>query len=189
MLSTVVGSTLAPTAASAAPAVTYPPPPPYLVVNHGVVKRGVTVRATGRRFLARERITVVIRFKPKGSHRYRILRTLRLRADRRGNVYFSVRTTGAGYLAITATGRTSRRSATAYVNVINKRKFGRAAVAMKPAAFTGSAPSVAAPKAAAPAGNTGGLAMAGMAVMVMAGGALVTRRTIRRRRKPAVTAA
>src|SRR3954452_1836707 len=48
--------TLTSAAASAAPAVHYPPPPPRLVVNHGVVRVGAKVHATGRRFASRETV-------------------------------------------------------------------------------------------------------------------------------------
>ena len=57
MLAMLVGTvTLSATAASAAPKKHYPPPPPSLVVNKGVVKKGVTVKASGRTFAKREKV-------------------------------------------------------------------------------------------------------------------------------------
>jgi hypothetical protein len=183
MLSTLVGAT----AASAHPGrpghpvVHYPPPPPSLVINRGVVKIGVTVRASGHQFRAHERVTVVISYKPKWSTRSRTLRVVSVYTDRNGNFSYYLRTGGAGYVQITATGRSSHQSASASVFVIDKRKFGRS-VAMRPAAFTGAAPTA---TAAPDKSNTNELAVVGLAVMVMTGGALVTQRTIRRRRNAA----
>jgi hypothetical protein len=193
MLSTMVGTTAA-SAAPAAPSTHYPPPPPSLVVDRGVVKRGVTVWATGRKFDARERVTVVVRFTPKGSTRSRTLRVTAVYTDRNGRFYVNLPTRQAGSIEITATGRSSGQSATAVVFVIDKRKFDNhhksdskgksgGGVAMKPAAFTDSTVNRAAPEAADSTPDTGRLAIVGLAAMVMAGGALVTQRTIRRRRK------
>jgi hypothetical protein len=193
MLSTLVGFTLTSTAASArpaAPAVHYPPESPSLRVHGGVVKKGSTVRASGRKYRARERVTITVRFKPQGSNRYRTIKVTSVRADRNGRFTFSVRTSRAGTLVITATGRSSRKSASAFVTVIDKRKWGRGrGWAMQPVAFTGgSDASVAATKSAAPAGDVSGLAIAGLAIMTMAGGAVVTQRTVRRRRKASISA-
>jgi hypothetical protein len=190
MLSTLVGVSFASTAASAAPKVHYPPERPSLVVNNGVVKKGATVRAYGRQYRPRESVSISIRFKAKGSNRYRTIRTTSARTDRRGKFTVSVRTSGAGTLVITATGRSSRKSASAFVNVTEKRRWGRSrGWGMQPVAFTGgSDASVAAPKSAAPAGDISGLAIAGLAMMTMAGGAVVTQRVVRRRRKAGVAA-
>jgi hypothetical protein len=184
MLSTIVGTTLTATAASATPAVPYPPAPPSLVVNHGVVKKGGIVRATGRQFQARERVSIVIRLKPQGSNIFRVLRTTSGRADRKGKIAFRMRLTSAGNVTITVIGRTSSQSASASVVVLSGRKLGRT-LRLKPAAFTGSDVRPAAPKAASSAGSINGLAIAGLAFM--AGSALVTQRVVRRRRKAAVT--
>jgi len=182
MLSTLVGFTLTSTAASATRAEHYPPPPPSVVIQHGVVKKGATVRAAGRKYKARERIVVIVRFKPNGSNQYRIIRTTSVRADWNGRFTYSVRTSRAGTMVITAVGQSSRKSASASVLVIDKRKWGRGrGWAMEPVAFTGG--SDAAPKSEAPAGDVAGLAIAGLAMVTMAGGALVTQRTVRRRRK------
>jgi hypothetical protein len=192
MLSTLVGFTLTSTAASATRPGHghYPPPPPSVVIHHGVVKKGATVRAIGRKYKARERVIIIVRFKPKGSNSYRIIRTTSVRADRNGRFFYSVRAIRAGTMVITAVGRFSRQSASAFVLVIDKRKWGRGrGWAMEPVAFTsGSGAVAAAPKSEAPAGDVAGLAIAGLAMMTIAGGALVTQRTVRRRRKADVAA-
>jgi hypothetical protein len=188
MLSTLVGVTLTSTAASAAPKFRYPPPPPSVVVQNGVVKKGNTVRAAGRKYKARERVTITVRFKPKGSNRYRVIKVTSVRADRNGRFYFNVRTSRPGTIVITATGRSSRKSASAFVTVTDKRRWGRG-WAMQPVAFTGgSDASVAAPRSGAPAEDGSGLAIAGLAMMTMAGSAVVTQRVVRRRRKASVAA-
>lgn len=188
MLAAMVGIALTSTAASATRGVRYPPPPPSLMVDRGVVKVGVTVRATGRTFRARERVSIVVRFTPKGSHRSRIIRVSTVYADRKGRIYVSIRTGSAGSIVITATGRSSRTSASASVFVIDKRKYGRGHHRMWPAAFTGAEAGIAAPKTVAAEGNVSGSAIAGLAVMFMAGSALVAYRADRRRRKAGTTA-
>jgi hypothetical protein len=164
----------------------YPPPPPSLVVNHGVVKKGNNVRASGRKFQARERASLVVSLKQNGASRYRVVRNTTVYTDGSGNFDSSVPTSQAGSITITATGRSSRKSATASLIVLDSHKPAPPR-RMKRAAFNGADTSAAAPKAEN--GNIDGLAIAGLAVMVMAGGALVTQRTVRRRRKAADTTA
>ena len=190
MLSTLVGLSFTATAASAAPKVHYPPERPSLVVSSGVVRKGTTVRAYGRQYRPRERVSVSVRFKAKGAYRYRTIRTTSARTDRRGKFTTSVRTSRAGTMVITAVGRSSRKSASAFVQVTERRRWGRSrGWGMQPVAYTGgSDASVAAPKSAAPAGDISGLAIAGLAMMTMAGGAVVTQRVVRRRRKAGAAA-
>ena len=179
MLSATVGTTLTPTAAAATEK-KYPPVPPSLVCNRGVVKRGDSVRTTGHKYRAQERVVIVIRFKPKSSNHFQTMSNTTAQADHRGDLHFNVPTRNAGAFKITVTGRTSHKTAKASFTAVDKRKVGRH-VAMKPVAFTGSG----AGGATAPDGNTTGPALGGLAVMVLAGGALVTRLTVRRRRAAA----
>src|SRR3712207_6500001 len=71
-------------AASATPRGPYPPPPPSLVVNKGVVKFGVTVKATGRKYAAKEKVYVTVFFKAKGSSKVKVVKTASVYADKNG---------------------------------------------------------------------------------------------------------
>lgn len=192
MLATMVGFTFTSTAASAKPKPKpqYPAASPTLVVKGGVVNKGETVHANGSQFKARERITITIRFKPANSNRYRTLRTANAATDRDGKFAVSVRASDVGTIVITAVGKSSHQTATATISVIERRKWGRSrGWGMEPVAFTGGpGASVAAPRSAAPAEDGSGLTIAGLVIVTMAGGAVVARRTMRRRRKPGISA-
>ena len=171
--------TLSATAASAAPnapvataAKHYPPPPPVLVVNKGVVKKNVTVRVTGRKFKAKEKVYIKVTFLPKGSKRFRTVKTATVRTDRYGKFIYNIKMKGAGLVIIKATSK-SKQTGVASVFVIDKKKNGgwnlrSATVAAAPESTGGTAP---------------GLAIAGIGVLALAGSALVTRQTVRRRRR------
>lgn len=179
---------LTPVAASAAPKVHYPPPPPSLVVNRGVVKYGTTVHATGTSYAGRERVWISVLFTPRGSHRARVVKTGSVYTDRRGTFFLNLRMAAPGVVVIRATGRTSHKTASAYVTVVNRRQSNGGWVIRK-AAFTTaiSTPGSAGPGSTAPPGGAG-LAIAGLGVLALAGSAAFTHRLVRRRRKAAVAA-
>ncbi|BCJ54194.1 hypothetical protein Asp14428_56690 [Actinoplanes sp. NBRC 14428] len=173
------------TAASATPGGHYPPPPPSLVVNKGVVKKGVSVRATGRKYAGKEKVTITVTFRKKGSHRYKTVKTAVLRADRNGKFTYNVKTFQAGILIITAKGKSSRKSASAAIYVIDKKKGGgwnirRASYTAGTTAGPVGNPVSATGTPAQPNGTW--LAIAGLGVLALAGSTIVTRRTIRRRK-------
>ncbi|MFI7603235.1 hypothetical protein [Actinoplanes sp. NPDC049681] len=174
------------TAASATNHGHYPPPPPSLVVNKGVVKYGVTVRATGRKYAKKEKVIITVSFRKKGSHRWRTVKTAYIRANGNGGFTYTVKAFAPGILIITAKGKTSRKSASAAVYVIDKRKGGGWNI--RRASYTvGGTPGLAgtpvsATTTPAPSNNTW-LAIAGLGVLALAGSTVVTRRTIRRRKQ------
>jgi uncharacterized protein YegP (UPF0339 family) len=183
ILSMTLGvSTFTATAASATHKVSYPAEPPKLVVNKGVVKYGVTVKATGSKFKAKEKITITVKFLPKGKNKYTV-KTVTGYADKKGKFTYNVKTKKPGTIILTARGKTSKKSASASIYVIDKKKHGKRGFAMQPAAFTGGPTST--PQAGAPASDTASLALAGMAIAAMAGGAVVA---VRRRRRAGIAA-
>ena len=175
-------STFTATAASAAPKGTYPAAPPTLVVNKGVVKYGITVRATGKKYKAKEKITITVKFLPKGKNKYTV-KTVTVKADRNGFFTYNVKTKKPGTFVLTARGKTSKKSASASIYVIDKKKHGKRGFALAPVAYTGG--STNAPQAGAPTSDTASLALAGMAIAAMAGGAVVA---TRRRRRASIAA-
>jgi hypothetical protein len=187
LVAAVAAVTLSPTAASASRGkVHYPPPPPSLVVNRGVVKSGTTVHATGRKFASKERVYITVSYRAKGWHRWRTVKTAVVRTDRRGTFVINVRMYQAGVVVIKAFGTKSHQSAAAYVYVIDKHKGGDWSI--RPAALstgsTGPGQTALAPRQTTPSGGAG-LALAGLGVLALAGSAVVTRQTVRRRRKVA----
>jgi hypothetical protein len=180
LVAAVAAVTLSPTAASASRGkVHYPPPPPSLVVNRGVVKSEATVHATGRKYGSRERVYITVSYRAKGWHRWRTVKTAVVRTDWRGTFVINVRMHQAGVVVIKAVGTKSHQSAAAYVYVIDKHKGGDWSI--RPAALStgGTGPSQ---TALTSSGGTG-LALAGLGVLALAGSAVVTRQTVRRRRK------
>src|ERR1041384_8227191 len=87
----------------------YPPLPPLLVVNKGAVKYGSSVKASGRMYGSREKVIVTVVFRPKGSHRYRVLKTTVVRTDRKGKFSVNLKMKAEGLVIITATGKSSRK--------------------------------------------------------------------------------
>jgi uncharacterized protein YegP (UPF0339 family) len=180
-------------AASATPRGPYPPPPPSVVVNKGVVKYGVTVKATGRKYAAKEKVYITVYFKAKGSNKVKVVKTATVYADRNGKFTVNVKMSKAGIAIISAKGKTSRKSAQAAVYVINK-KNGSGGWTIKPVSYTtgltgpgaGTTTLTSTPQSA-PEGGAG-LALAGLGIVALAGSAVVTRKTIRRRRAATVTA-
>jgi hypothetical protein len=171
----LVAIVLSPTAASASPKKHYPPPPPSLTVDRGVVKTGTTVRATGRKYGYRERIYVTVSFKPNNSRHWRTVETAVVRADRDGKFSIEIKLYSAGLVVVTARGTSSHKSASAFVYVIYKRGGHGSSWSIRPASY-------AAPLADKPS-PVPGLAIAGLGVLALSGGALITRTTIRRRRR------
>ncbi|GAB1694370.1 hypothetical protein [Krasilnikovia sp. M28-CT-15] len=161
----------------------YPPPPPVLTVNKGVVKIRVNVRVTGKKFVKREKVVITIRFLPKGSRHWKVVKTTIFRANNAGRIAFNIRTSKAGKIVIQAVGKTSRKKASASISVIDKRK-GSGSIVITPAAFSSGVTNGGTP-ALTPtheSSDTVGLAIAGLGAMALAGSAVITRRTIRRRR-------
>ena len=135
--------TLSPTAASATPYASpkkhYPPPPPTLTVDRGVVKYGVTVRATGRRYAAREKVHVTVVYRPKGSYHWRTVKTAVVRADHKGRFVIRVKMYRPGLVVIKAKGTQSRQYAAAAVYVIDRKK-GHGYWSVRPASYTAAPP-------------------------------------------------
>lgn len=172
-------------AASATPQGPYPPPPPSLVVNKGVVKYGVTVRATGRQFGAKEKVFVTVYFKAKGSNKVKVVRTATVFTNSKGKFGVNVKMSRPGVATIAVKGKTSRKTAQVSVQVIDKKKGGWT---VKPVAHTtgltgpgAGATTLTSTPQSAPA-DTAGLGLAALGVVALAGSAVVARRTIRRRR-------
>jgi hypothetical protein len=163
----------------------YPPEPPVLVVNKGTVKAGKVVRATGRKFAKRERVKVTIVFTPKGNHHRKIVRTIWVRADKHGKFSINTKMSFAGTATIRAKGQKSGQSSTATVKIL-KAGHGGGWWDVHQVAFTGNGgtgtPALSSTPASSPVGGTG-MALAGLGVMALAGSAIVTRQSVRRRRK------
>jgi hypothetical protein len=175
----VAAVTIAPTAASASRGpVHYPPPPPQLTVDHGVVKHGASVRATGRKFSGRERVSITVSFRPRGSSRWRTVKTAAVRADRDGHFSINVRMYAPGYVAIKAYGSSSRKSAAAYVYVVDGRRGHGGSWSIRPAAYPAST-EAAAPQ---PDHSGSGLIVAGLGLLALAGSTLITYRVTHRRK-------
>ncbi|MGA5301780.1 hypothetical protein ACPCHT_17760 [Nucisporomicrobium flavum] len=173
------------TAASATPPGNYPPPPPSLVVNKGVVKYGVVVKATGRQYKGKEKVYVTITFRPKNSNRWRTVKTTSVYADKKGKFTYNVKTFAAGMLCITAKGKSSKKSASAAVYVIDKKKGGgwnirRASFTTGPTTGVQNTPVSVNGSESQP--NGAWLAAAGLGVLALAGSTVITRRTMRRRK-------
>lgn len=195
-------ATLTPGTASAAPdnsaavsqtaadAKKYPPAPPKLTVNHGRVKPGAYVRATGKKYRSREKVTIVVRFKPKGSSTYRTVGQRDIRADRNGKFVLSLRLAKAGTVSIKGRGHTSHQSSTATV-IVTKGK-NRGAWVIKFASFDAATPAQPAAVAAGAASKNesspaGGLAVAGLGAAALIGSA-ATFQVVRRRRRAGAAA-
>ena len=170
-------------AASATPAGPYPPPPPSLVVNKGVVKFGVTVRATGRKYAVKEKVYITVYFKAKGSRTVKVVKTATVYTDKKGQFKVNIKMSKAGMVLIKATGKTSRKTAYAAVYVIDKRN-GSGSWVIRPASFTSDLSGPAAPTTVSSTSSTDGgvvLSAVALGVVALAGGGLVTRRVVRRR--------
>lgn len=162
----------------------YPPLPPLLVVNKGAVKYGASVKASGRMYGKREKVIVTVTFRPKGSSRYRVLKTTRVYTDRKGNFSVSLKMKAEGMVVISATGKGSRKSASAAVYVFDKKRgnwvqWHRASYTTD---VTTAAPAKVSDVPSRP-GNVAGLAAAGLGVLALAGSTLITRRVVRRRQR------
>ncbi len=184
MLAAMVGVALTPGSASAAP--NYPPPPPSMVVNKGTVKAGVTVKATGRYFRGKEPVYVTVTFTAKGSKKSKVVKKATVTANAKGQIVVTVKMSAPGTAVITGNGTKSKKSASASVHVIAKYKGGGWTV--KPASFTGgpTGTSVLTPVSATSGGA--GVALAALGAMALIGSAVITRRTVRRRRQAGAAA-
>ncbi|WP_328460719.1 hypothetical protein OHA21_30560 [Actinoplanes sp. NBC_00393] len=175
----VAALTIAPAAVSAAPRKLYPPAPPSLTVNRGVVKFGVTVRAKGNQWAPRERVYVLVTFKPKNSQKRYVKRKGIVTADRRGRFAFNLKSSRPGRIIINARGTRSEGSSSAYVFVIDKRARGHSVKPFVPAASTTRLE-------AAPEPRTDpmvGAALGGLGLLALSGGAITTATLVRRRRR------
>ncbi|MFG1608595.1 hypothetical protein [Actinoplanes sp. NPDC049265] len=163
----------------------YPPLPPVYVVNKGVVKRGVSVKTTGRMYGKKEKVVITVTFKPKGSNRFRTVKTAAVKTDKNGKFTYSLKLPSAGIVIITAVGKSSRKAASVSVYVIDKKKGGW--WDFRRAAFTTGATTAVPAKVGGvpsqPAQNNAGLAVAGLGVLALAGSTLITRRIVRRRQR------
>ncbi len=185
---------LTPGSASATPPGTasghYPPPPPSMVVNKGTVKVGVTVRASGRDYTKYEKVYVTVTLIPKGSTRPRVVKVTVVRADSKGRIALNVRMAAAGTVTIKGKGTKSGKTASAAVHVIAKYKghgWWIQPAALSTGATGGGSTVLVSADDPAPAG-VAGVALATLAVMGLAGSALITRQVVRRRRGAAATA-
>ena len=168
----------------------YPPVPPSLVVNKGVVKYGTTVKATGKRYAKKEKVYVTVYFTPKGSHRTKIVKTATVWTDKNGTFRINIKMSKPGTVIIAAKGKTSRKTATAAVWVINKHKGG-GGWSVKPVSYTtgltgpggGTGVTTLTPASQPSTGGGAELAVAGLGVLGLAGSAALTGQAIRRRRR------
>ncbi|MCA2213262.1 hypothetical protein, partial [Jidongwangia harbinensis] len=105
--------------ASATPRGPYPPPPPSLVVNKGVVKYGVTVKAKGSKYAKKEKVYITVYFKAKGSKKTKVVKTAKVYTDKNGKFSINVKMSKPGTVQIKATGKTSKKTATVMVYVLD----------------------------------------------------------------------
>jgi hypothetical protein len=176
MLALLAGTaTFTSAAASASPTLRpYPPPPPSLVVNHGWIWQNSSVRVTGRKYAARERVYVSI--SPAQPHRRPVDRRFVVYANRSGGFTFSARLTGIGRVVIRATGQRSDKSASVVVFVRKRHGHGPG---FQPAAFTTGLT----PAASTTSPGDQGLVLAGLGALALLSGAAITSHVTRRRRK------
>jgi hypothetical protein len=159
-----------------------------MVVNKGTVKVGVTVKATGRQYAGKELVTVTVTFTPKGSDTPKTVGKTTVKADANGKIVVTVKTRAPGTAVITGKGTKSNKSASASVHIIDKTKGGQGGWTVKPASFTGgpTGTSVLTPVSATP--GAAGVALAGLGALALIGSAIITRRTVRRRRQAGAAA-
>jgi hypothetical protein len=189
-------TTLSTEAASAAPHDPYPPTASALTVNRGTVRVGSSVRATGNGFRSHERIRVTVLYRPLyWDHYTTVLQNYGIHAGRQGNFSVKVQMYLPGTAIIKAYGVRSGRSASAPVRVllfghglggwlISRAGYtysGRPEAASPVITSTVASPAPAETPADPPA-----VALAGLGVFALVGSALITRRTMRRRRKAVV---
>ena len=160
------------TPAQAAPDDPYPPTASALTVNRGAVKVGASVRATGRQFSRNERIHLTVLYKPLNwDHYTTVLQNHRVRANGKGKFSVNVRMYLPGTAMIKARGLRSGKSAAAPVRVLLFGK-GRDGWQITRAAHTPPAEPT----------TTPALALAGVTILALTGGTLITRRFSRRRK-------
>jgi hypothetical protein len=160
-------------AASAAPAAPYPPAAPALTVNRGSVRAGDSVRATGNGFRPSERIYITILYRPPLWGPATSVQSYDTYATRKGTFSVWAEMHLPGTAVILAEGFRSGRSASATVRV-TARGHGDGGWTIKKAAYT------APPKQS---DTPSGVLLAGLGALALAGSALITRGTMRRRRR------
>jgi hypothetical protein len=185
-------TTLSAEAASAAPNDPYPPTAPALTVNRGTVRVGGSVRATGNGFRSHERVWITVLYHPLHWDHYTTVQDYGIHANRNGRFSINVRMYLPGTAIIRAYGVRSGRSASAPVRVL---RFGHGlggwlitragyTYSGKPMAVSPVTTStVASPPRKETPTDTPAVAVAGLGVLALAGSALITRKTMRRRRK------
>jgi hypothetical protein len=130
-------------------------------------------------------VYITVSYRAKGSHRWRTVKRAVVRADRGGTFVVNVRMYQAGIVVIRAFGTKSHQDAAAYVYVVDKHKGG-GYWSIRPAALstadTGPSQTALTPRPTTSSGGAG-LALAGLGVLALAGSAVITGQTVRRRRK------
>jgi len=186
-------TTLSAEAASAAPNDPYPPTVPALTVNRGTVRVGSSVRATGKGFRSHERVWIAVLYHPLyWDHYTTVLQDYGVHANRNGRFSIKVRMYLPGTAVIKAYGVRSGRLASAPVRVllfghglggwmITRAGYTYSGRPMAVSPVTSSTVS-SAPRNESPTGMPA-VTLAGLGVLALAGSALITRNTIRRRRK------
>jgi len=168
-------------AASAAPPTNYPPVKPVLTVQRaGQTHVGSLIYIKGASYARGEKVTAIVYY-PKQGRKWAWTRKITTYANGDGRFRFGLRLAGAGRVAIKATGASSRRSGTIYINV---KKSGRNWDFRASSFATGvdSPGSAGLTPATLPADDRG-LAIAGFGVLALLGSAVITRQVTRRRRK------
>jgi hypothetical protein len=172
-------------AASATPGdhTKYPPVPPSVVVNKGVVKYGMTVKVSGKRYTAKEKVFITVYLIPKGSTKVKVVKTATVTAGKTGTFSLNIKMAKPGHVVITARGKSSKKLAGATVWVIDKKKGG-GGWNIKPVSYTTGLTGSGSTLTPVAANNSNGPALAAAAIGVfgLAGSASVTRRTMRRRK-------
>lgn len=160
-------------AAAAAPTAPYPPAAPALTVNRGSVRAGDSVRASGNGFRPSERIYITILYRPPLWGPSTSVQSYDTYATKKGTFSVWAEMHLPGTAVILAEGFRSGRSASATVRV-TARGHGDGGWTIKKAAYT------APPKQH---GTPPGALLAGLGALALAGSALITRGTMRRRRR------
>jgi hypothetical protein len=161
-------------AATAAPNVPYPPAAPALTVNRGSVRAGASVKATGNGFRPSERIYVTILYRPPLWGPATSVQSYDAHADKKGSFAIRVEMRLPGTAIILAQGVRSGKTASATVRVTSNGHGDGWTIS--PAGYT-------TPTGTNTTHTAPTVMLAGLGLLALAGSALITRGTIRRRRR------